>query len=87
MKEDLNETQKALNSLIVPVPERIKPVIFKEINEEFTKSLNGFNVDKTKFPHLKNIDSKELIQISDNIKKKLSANKDFYLHNDEFNLK
>ena len=76
-----------MNSLIVPIPQQLKPVIFKEINEEFTKSLDGFNVDKTKFPHLKNIDSKELVQISDNIKNKLSANKNFYLHNDDFNLK
>ena len=72
--------------MIVPIPTNIKPVVFQEITDEYTKSLNGFNINKSKDPHLKNIDSKELISLSDAIKKKLNSNKNFFLHNGDFNL-
>ena len=72
--------------MIIPVPNSIKPLVFKEIFDEYTKSLSGYNIDKSKYPNLKNIDAKELISISEKIKKKLSGDKNFFLQNDDFSI-
>jgi len=84
LKDDITESQKTLNSMIIPVPSNIIPTLYSEINDEYTKSLEGFNIDKSKYPDLKNLDAKELISLSEAIKTKLSSNKDFYLHNGDF---
>ena len=80
------ETQNTLSSMIIPIPPNLKNVVYKEISDEYTKSLEGFNIDKSKYPHLKNIDSKELINVSESIKNTLDSKKNYYLHNGDFNL-
>lgn len=72
--------------MLIPIPENVEPNVFQEISDEYTKALEGFIVDKTKYPHLRNLDSKEVLTLSEAIKKKLSANKNFFLHGEDFNL-
>ena len=54
-------------------------MIINEIKDEFTKSLMGYSVDKNKYPHLKDLDPKEIIDISNMINKQLDKNDQFYL--------
>ena len=62
-----------------------KSNVKKEIEEEFTRSLEGYTVNKNKYPHLRGLDPKEVNEISSIIKHELNRNDKFYLHGD-FNL-
>jgi hypothetical protein len=82
LKEDVADTSQQLNNLIVEVPMQERAVILKELEEEFSKSLAGFSVNKLQYPHVKELDPKEIVDVSNNIKRQLDANDKFYLHGD-----
>ena len=73
MKDDLNETQNALNSMIHSVsPSNDKQVIFKEISDQNKKSTVNYEYKK-----LINFDKNEINSMSDSIKNKLNSDKNF----------
>lgn len=82
LKEQINDTHNQLNSMIIEVPLTERPFITKEIEDQFTKSLSGYTINKNKYVHLREIDPSELINISNQIKKELDRNEKFYLHGD-----
>lgn len=82
LKEQINDTHNQLNSMIIEVPLGERPFITKEIEDQFTKSLSGYTINKNKYVHLREIDPSELIYISNQIKKELDRNEKFYLHGD-----
>ena len=76
------DTENELKSMIVNVPSNDKPYVMKELEDEYTKSLNGYTIDKSNYLHLKKVDPKEIQEISNSVKKTLRSNNDFYLHSD-----
>jgi len=82
LKEQINETHNQLNSMVVEVPLNEKPFITKEIEDQFTKSLSGYTINKNKYAHLKEIDPTEIFNIANQIKRELDKNDKFYLHGD-----
>jgi hypothetical protein len=62
-----------------------REVILKELEEEFSKSLAGMTVNQMQYSHLKELDPKEVLDITNNLKKQLELNDKFYLHGD-FNI-
>lgn len=82
LNEQINETHNQLASMIVEVPLTEKPIINKEIEDQFTKSLSGYTINKNKYTHLKEIDPTELFNISNSIRRELDLNPKFYLHGD-----
>jgi predicted Rossmann fold nucleotide-binding protein DprA/Smf involved in DNA uptake len=85
LKEEILNADNQLKSMIVEVPTEEIELIKHEIEEEFTKSLEGYTINKNKYPHLRELDPKEINEISQSIKKDLLKNDKFYLHGD-FNL-
>lgn len=57
-------------------------MITKELEEEYSNSFAGYDINKSKYKHLLQVDPKELAQISNSIKKELDSNDKFYLHGD-----
>ena len=82
LKEEINEAHNQISSMIIEVPLNEREVINKEIEEQFTKSLSGYNINKNKYSHLTDIDPSEMINLSNQIKKDLDRNEKFYLHGD-----
>lgn len=82
LKDEISDANNKLESMIVEVPMTEREIINKEIEEEFSKSIAGYTINKAKFAHLKNLDPKELFDVSSKIKKELDANDQFYLHGD-----
>jgi hypothetical protein len=82
LKDEISDANKQLGGMISEVPEKERAIINKELEEEFSRSLTGFNINKGKYTHLKNIDPKELYDLSAKIKKELDSNDNFYLHGD-----
>jgi hypothetical protein len=82
VKDEISEANKKLGGMIVEVDQSQREIVNRELEEEFSKSLAGYTIDKAKFAHLKNLDPKELYQVSSQIKKELDANDNFYLHGD-----
>lgn len=68
--------------MIVEVPMNEREIINKEIEEQFSRSLSGYTINKNKYTHLKNLDPKELFDVSRQIKQELDRNDNFYLHGD-----
>jgi hypothetical protein len=81
----MNQTNKQIEGLIVDVTPQEREIIIKQLEEEYTRSLEGYIINKNKYTDLNQLDSKELIEINKNIKQQLNNNKKFYLHGD-FNL-
>ncbi len=77
---------QAQNSVILDSIKEVnqdqRNIVNREIEEEFSKSLAGYTIDKAKFAHLKDLDPKEMYQLSAQIKKELDSNDNFYLHGD-----
>jgi hypothetical protein len=82
LKDEISDANNQLGSMIVEVPLDQRQIINREIEEEFSKSLAGYNINKAKFAHLKDLDPKEMFDISARIKKELDSNDNFYLHGD-----
>ena len=78
----MNDTENELRSMVVDVPTNEKHYVVRELEDEYTKSLNGYTIDKNNYMHLKNVDPKEIQEISNSVKNTLNSNNDFYLHND-----
>ena len=82
LREEINHASNQLRGMVIEVaPEEID-VIKKELEEEFTKSLEGYNINKNKYPHLRQLDPKEINDITKIIKNELNRNDKFYLHGD-----
>jgi len=82
LKDEIFEAHNQIGNMIVEVPLEQRQIINREIEEEFSKSLAGYNINKAKFAHLKNLDPKELFEVSAKIKRELDSNDNFYLHGD-----
>jgi len=82
LRDEMRETENELKSMVVDGTPEEKPFIIKELEDQYTKSLNGYRIDKNNYAHLKNIDPKELLDVSNAVKSSLNSNNDFYLHND-----
>lgn len=82
LTDDITEANKELGSMVGILSENEKQIVNQEIEEEFSRSLSGFTVDKSKYVHVNQLDPKELFDLTSNIKKKLDLQKDFYLHGD-----
>jgi len=82
LNDDINVAHKELGNMIVEVPAEQRQLINQEIEEEFSKSLSGYNINKEKFVHLRELDPKEIFEVTGKIKKELDANDKFYLHGD-----
>lgn len=85
LRDEIVNSENQLKGMIVEVPGNEVGEIKKEIEEEFTRSLEGYTVNKNKYPHLRGLDPKEVNEISSIIKHELNRNDKFYLHGD-FNL-
>jgi hypothetical protein len=85
MKDNLNQTSKQIEGLIVDVTPQEREIIIKQLEEEYTWLLEGYTINKNKYTDLSQLDPKELIEINKNIKQQLNNNEKFYLHGD-FNL-
>jgi hypothetical protein len=59
-----------------------REIIIKQLEEEYTRSLEGYIINKNKNIDLNQLDPKELIEINRNIKQQLNNNDKFYLHGD-----
>ena len=82
LRDDFADSSRQLNNLIVEATPEQRQYIIRELEDEFLQSLQGFTINKNKYTHLNNIDPKEMIQISNNIKRELDSNDKFYLHGD-----
>ena len=82
LREEITEANHELGSMVVQVPQNQREIINREIEEEFSRSLSGYTINKGKYAHLRDIDPKELGDISAKIKKELDSNDKFYLHGD-----
>ncbi len=82
LKDEISEANNSLGSMIVEVPLDQRQIINNEIEEEFSKSLSGYNINKARFAHLKDLDPKEMFDVSARIKRELDSNDNFYLHGD-----
>jgi hypothetical protein len=82
LKDEINETHNQINSMVVEVPISERIIINKEIEDEFTKSLQGYTINKNKYSHLKIIDPNEMTNIANQIRMQLDRNEKFYLHGD-----
>lgn len=85
LREEILNSENQLKGMIVEVPIEEIDLIKHEIEDEFTRSLEGYTVNKNKYPHLRELDPKEVNDISQIIKRDLIKNDKFYLHGD-FNL-
>ena len=82
LKDEVTNAHQQLGSMMVEVPSDQRQIINREIEEEFSRSLSGYNINKAKFIHLKDLDPKEMFDVSAKIKKELDSNDNFYLHGD-----
>lgn len=82
VNHDIEQEREKFHEMIVSVPENERRLINREIEEEFSRSLNGYSLSKGQSSHLRNIDPKELFDITGSIRRQLSANHDFYLQGD-----
>lgn len=82
LREEINHASNQLSGMVIEVPPEEIDIIKRELEEEFTKSLEGYNINKNKYPHLRQLDPKEINDISKIIKNELNRNDKFYLHGD-----
>jgi hypothetical protein len=82
LKDDISDASNKLSTMIVEVSPNQREIINKEIEEEFSKSIAGYTIDKAKFAHLRDLDPKEMFDVSSRIKRELDSNDKFYLHGD-----
>lgn len=82
LKDEINAASQDINHVITEVPSNEREIINREIEEEFSNLLSGYNVNKAKYAHLRNIDPKELSDVANVIKQQLDTNDKFYLHGD-----
>lgn len=82
LRDQIAETTKDLNNMVGTASSQEREIIVKELSDEFTRSLSGYNINKARYSHLNNIDQKELSDISNAIKNELNSNKNFYLRGD-----
>jgi hypothetical protein len=80
LRDDFSDSSRQLNNLIVEATPDQRQYIIRELEDELLQSLQGFTINKNKYTHLNNIDPKEMIEISNTIKKELDSNDKFYLH-------
>lgn len=82
IKDDIGDASRQINGLIVEATPEQREYIIRELEDNFLQSLQGYTINKSKYSHMNSIDPKEMIEISNTIKRQLDMNEKFYLHGD-----
>ena len=76
---DISDEKKRVTNSWNGINETERNLINREIEEQFSKSLNGYKVEKGNYSHLNNIDPKELYSLQAKVRSELDKSGNFYL--------